>query len=119
MYKIVVSGLTGTQTLLAGSLLNAGFDRWTRQRGHLQRPLGTGDGRGGNLYANDFFNNTIRVISPAGVVSTLAGVVGQEQLITGAVPGSLPDIGGLVVVGQGLYTSDLDDSVVLQIAPLP
>lgn len=73
----------------------------------------------GNIYANDFNNGTIREISPAGVVSMLAGTPGQSGLDLGPLPGTLPDIARLAWYGQSLYTLDMDDSGILQLNPVP
>jgi hypothetical protein len=72
----------------------------------------------GNVFASDYNNGTIREISPAGVVSTLAGIPGQNGLATGPLPVPLPDIGALILFGQSLYASDLDDNVILSISPV-
>ncbi|MFC0253528.1 hypothetical protein [Massilia consociata] len=60
----------------------------------------------GNVYAADDTNYLIRKITPAGVVTTVAGTRGSTTLGTGALPGSLASLGGIVTDGKGnLYAT--------------
>lgn len=60
----------------------------------------------GNLYAADAVNNLVRRITPAGVVTTVAGTTRATALRTGDLPGSLADIRGIVTDGKGnLYAT--------------
>jgi protocatechuate 3,4-dioxygenase beta subunit len=73
----------------------------------------------GNVYVADSANSTIRKITPAGVVTTLAGTPGQ--------PGSSDGIGtaaqfnqpfGVAVDGAGnVYVADLDNGTIRMITP--
>lgn len=118
LYKITLNGTTGIVTTLAGSTAVSGA---TDGPGNVASFNGLDalalDGAG-NVFASDYNNGTIREISPAGVVSTLAGIPGQNCLFTGPLPAPLPDIGALLFVGQSLYASDLDDNIILSISPL-
>lgn len=118
LYKIQLSGTNGVVTTLAGS---------TAVQGATDGPGNVASFNGlatlaldpaGNVFASDFYNSTIREISPAGVVSTVAGIPGQTNLVTGPLPAALPDIGGLLFIGQTLYATDVDDNVILSISPL-
>ena len=51
----------------------------------------------GNVYVADNGNHTIRKISPAGVVTTVAGQAGVAGLETGPLPGELTSPGGLAL----------------------
>ena len=51
----------------------------------------------------DTSNNTIRKITPAGVVSTLVGGAGQIDFVPGALPGVLASPRGVVVSGTSLF----------------
>ena len=54
----------------------------------------------GNLYVGD--RNTVRKITPAGIVTTVAGQVKARGNTTGLLPASISAVGGLAVAPDGL-----------------
>ena len=68
-FRVVVSNPTGTSISVAVALTLTGATL-------LQFPAGIALDGSGNLYVADSAANTIRQITPAGVVSTLAGLAG-------------------------------------------
>jgi hypothetical protein len=118
LYKIQLSGNSGIVTTLAGSTAVQGATDGPGNVASFNGLANLALDPAGNIYASDFYNSTIREISPAGVVSTVAGIAGQTNLQTGTLPATLPDIGGLLFTGQTLYATDVDDNVILSISPL-
>jgi hypothetical protein len=51
----------------------------------------------GNLYVADTYNQTVRLVTPAGAVTTLVGVVGVGSIIPGSLPASLAFPWGIAV----------------------
>lgn len=80
--KITPSGLV---TTFAGSAGLAGSTDGTGGGARFKGPAGVAVDGGGNVYVADYNNDTIRKITPAGVVTTLAGSTG--------LPGSADGIG--------------------------
>jgi sugar lactone lactonase YvrE len=69
----------------------------------FNEPVGLAIDTLGNLYVADFGNNTIRKISPGGMVTTVAGTVGLQGVRLGPLPGSLNRPWSLAVLpGPGL-----------------
>ena len=71
------SAATGVTTL-AGSANAGGFADGSSAAARFERPVGLAADASGNLYVADVGNATIRQVTPAGVVSTLAGTAGAQ-----------------------------------------
>ncbi|HUL02164.1 MAG TPA: hypothetical protein VLV16_02905 [Gemmatimonadales bacterium] len=68
----------------------------------------------GNVYLADWGNSIVRKISAAGVVSTIAGVLGQTGFQPGIAPGVLAFPSGLAVSDNSLYIATSNGVAVLQ-----
>ena len=66
-------------------------------------PTGIARDDQGDLYVADSGNATVRKITPDGVVSTVVGVAGRRGLVTGSLPGVLPDVSDVTVAGSDMY----------------
>src|SRR5437667_31443 len=73
----------------------------------------------GNVYVADSANSTIRKITPAGVVTTLAGSAGQRGIDdgTGAAARFSYPIGLAVDSAGNVYVADVVDSTIRKITP--
>jgi sugar lactone lactonase YvrE len=67
----------GRVTTLAGLPGSAGSADGVGNQARFWGPMGLAVDRTGNVYVADTFNNTIRKVTPAGVVTTLGGRAGQ------------------------------------------
>ena len=68
----------------------------------------------GNLYVSDANSNTVRKVTPAGVVTTVIGTLGKVGLTLGTLPSTLGAVKGLAVSGNRLLI--VSDGAVLQTA---
>ena len=67
---------TPSLSLFAGNAGGAGSADGTGAAARFNHPFGVATDSAGNVYVTDTTNNIIRKITPASVVSTLAGTVG-------------------------------------------
>ncbi len=81
-------------------------------------PTGVAVDASGNAYVADVFNHKIRKISPAGVVSTLAGSGNQGSLDGTGAAASFYRPGGVAVDAAGnVFVSDTNNNVIRKITP--
>lgn len=98
-------GLASLVTL-AGAQNQRGAVNGTGNEARFEQVLALTVDPQGNVYAADAINNLVRRITPAGVVTTVAGTARANALRTGDLPGSLADIRGIVADGKGnLYAT--------------
>jgi sugar lactone lactonase YvrE len=112
--KITPAGEVST---LAGTAGNFGSADATGAAARFGSPLGVATDSAGNVYVTDSGNNTIRKITPAGVVSTVVGVPGQKGFVPGALPGLLAFPRGVAASGTSLYVTLYNGVAVVQNRP--
>jgi NHL repeat len=117
-YAVIKVDSSGTESVLAGS----------GQTGYADG-IGTAASFGsideirvdaaGNLYAADFINNKVRLISPAGVVSTFAGTGAAGSMDGNAAIATFYAPGGLAADNDGnIFVADQKNNKIRKILPL-
>ena len=109
----------GVVTTLAGLAKTAGSADGKGDKARFNFPIGVAVDAAGNVFVADSDNDTIREVTPAGVVTTMAGMA----LFTGNFDGtgssgrfSFPT--GLAIDSAGnLYVADTDNSTLREISP--
>ena len=108
-----------TITTLAGLALSSGSTDGVGAAARFSDPDGVAVDGLGNVYVSDCNNHTVRKITPAGVVTTLAGLAGNSGSANGA--GSAARFNypqGLAVDGAGnVYVADTGNHAIRLITP--
>ena len=114
--KITPAGVVST---LAGSAGSAGSTDGTGSAALFNRPTGVAIDAAGNVYVTDQNNNTIRKITPAAVVSTLAGLAGSRGSTdgTGSAARFFGPTGVAVDAAANVYVSDQLNHTIRKITP--
>lgn len=112
--KITSAGVSSTLAGLAGTF--GSFDG-TNSGARFNCPTGVAVDGSGNLYVTDFNNNTIRKVTSAGVVTTIAGYAGSWGSSDGTNSGALfYGPAGIAVSGSGvLYVIDSGNNTVRKV----
>jgi hypothetical protein len=115
--KVTSAGVVTTLAGLAGS---PGANNGTGSAARFDYPYGVAVDSGGNVYVADDYNHTVRKITPAGEVTTLAGQAGSSGTNDGtgtAANFSYPQ-GVAVDSGGNLYVADTYNHTIRQITPV-
>ncbi len=127
-YTLAASNLKGTTQatamvaargldLLAGNVDGPGSMDGTGGAARFSQPQGLAADALGNLYVSDSANQTLRKLTPAGVVTTFAGSVGQMASWDGT-PGGFRNPAGLAVDASGnVYVADRGNSSIRKVTP--
>ncbi|MEZ4364380.1 MAG: hypothetical protein R3B48_29665 [Kofleriaceae bacterium] len=95
----------GVVTTLAGTAGMRGSADGTGAAARFAFPLGVAVDSAGNVYVADRGNSTIRKVTAAGVVTTLAGRAGMTGITLGTTPGFAFPL-GLVIAGDSIVIAD-------------
>ena len=115
--KITPAGVTSTMAGLPGGA--PGSADGTGSGAGFSAPEGVAVDTAGNLYVADAGNDTVRKMTPSGVVTTLAGLAGQVGSVDGT--GSAARFGhpgGVAVDASGnVYVADTNNATIRRITP--
>ncbi len=109
----------GVVTTLAGFAGVAGSTDGTGSAARFNGPRGVGVDAAGNIFVADTFNNTIRKITPAGVVTTLAGLAGASGSVDGVGSAARFDRprGVTVDANSNILVADTANNTVRRVTP--
>ena len=116
----VTSG--GSVTTVAGSVGNYGSADGTGTNAQFYQPAALAADSSGNVYVADYFNSTVRMVTPTGVVSTLAGLAGSYGSADGTNSAArFRGPQGVAVIGTSsvsVYVADSGNGTIRNIAPV-
>lgn len=109
----------GTVSILAGTAKVGGSTDGVGAAARFNQPYGIARDKEGNLYVADAGNSTIRKITPAGVVNTLAGTAGVSGSADGmGTTASFTSPLGITIDSVGnVYVVDADKHTIRKITP--
>jgi sugar lactone lactonase YvrE len=109
----------GVAATLAGMAGTSGSTDGIGAEARFKAPAGLAVDGAGNVYVADTDNHIVRKISPAGVVTTLAGAPGAVGAADGAgAAARFSSPGGVAVDNSGnVYVADTSNHVIRKIAP--
>jgi sugar lactone lactonase YvrE len=109
----------GVVTTLAGLARNSGSYDATGAAARFYYPCGVAVDTSGNVYVGDYYNHTIRKVTPAGVVTTLAGLARNSGSYDGT--GSAARFNGpwgvAVDSGDNVYVADRSNAAIRKVTP--
>ena len=111
-------GTNGNVTTFAGQFGIPGSANGTGTQARFNSPSGIALDPGGNLFISDTGNHTLRKITAAGVVSTLAGLAGQSGVTnaTGASARFNSPLGLAVATNATIYLADSGNHLIRKIS---
>ena len=118
----VVTTLAGDTYDLTNSYSNNGYADGTNSAAMFNNPGGVATDNSGNVYVADTYNNLIRKITPAGVVTTLAGDTnslgsgGYADGTNGTAQFNYP-YGVAVDASNNIYVADWGNNLIRKITP--
>lgn len=101
----------GDVSTIAGAIQASGSADGTGINARFHYPQGVAIDALGNVYVADTMNSTIRRITPAGTVSTVAGVALQQGIVLGKLPGGLSKPIGIAPLGVKTFALTTGNSV--------
>jgi len=109
----------GAVTTLAGLAGTPGSADGTGSAALFNNPYGVPVDSAGNVYVADFYNSTIREVTQAGVVTTLAGLAGTKGSADGTGSVALFDgpTGVAVDTATNVYVADFFNSSIRKVTP--
>ena len=115
----VAAGVTSFITDFAG-MLSQGSAEGSGTAASFNEPTGLASDSSGNVYVADSGNNTIRKITPLGVVSTLAGTAGSygSADATGPVASFKSPSSVATDAAGNVYVADTNNGTIRKITPL-
>ena len=110
---------TGVVTTFAGQAGTKGSTDGAGAAARFDGPVGVAIDSAGNVYVADDFNDTIRKITPGGVVTTLAGTAGVTGSAdgTGAAARFNGPIGVATDSAGNVYVADSGNDIIRRITP--
>lgn len=108
---------TGVVSTFAGTARSFGSTDGTGAAARFQYPIGLALAPNGALYVADAGSNSIRKITPAGVVTTVVGRPPLAGFEPGPLPGLITEPQGVAVHGNTLYI--ITSEGVASVTPLP
>lgn len=115
-YAIVKITPAGTSVILAGNFAIGGYTDGSGAEAKFNLPAALAVDTFGNVFVADTRNHAVRKVTPAGLVTTIAGRPGTSGVQVGTLPASLASPTGIVVTADGtLYVSS--ENAVLKIQP--
>ena len=114
--KVTPAGVVTTIAGLAGS---SGINDGTGNNARFNRPWGVAVDSADNVYVAEFWNHTIRQVTPGGVVTTLAGLAGNHGTTdaTGSAARFRNPRGVAVDNAGNVYVADLSNSRIRKVTP--
>jgi hypothetical protein len=114
--KITAAGVVST---LAGSAGVPGSADGTGNAARFYLPYGVATDASGNIFVTDQFENTIRKITPGGVVTTLAGTAGTSGYVdaTGTSARFYFPQGLSIDANGNLYVAELGNQLIRKVTP--